>query len=70
MSNRLTPTRVGGGNREEKQIQTININNRKDNNNNNNTFNVLQINHILLSYHTVISLVVVPVVLLCHYSYL
>ena len=31
MRNNLTPTIGGGGKREEQQIQTININNRKDN---------------------------------------
>ena len=53
----MTPTKGEGGNTEEQQMQTININNRKDNNdnNNNNTFSSLEINHILFSYHTVIS---------------
>ena len=58
----------GGGNREEQQIQTIYINNR--NNNNSNTFNPSTINHIFLSYLTVFSLIVVPVIFLCHYPYL
>ena len=80
MSNNLTPIIGGGGkrrgrgrggrgNREEQQIQTVNINNRK-NNNDSNTFNLSEINHILLACHIVFSLVVVPVILLCYYPYL
>ena len=53
MSNNLTLARGGGGNTEEQQIQTINSNNRRGNNNN--IFSSLEINHIILSYHTVIS---------------
>ena len=53
MSNNLTTTIGGGGNREEQPIETLNINKRKYNTNN--TSNLFEINHILLSHHTVIS---------------
>ena len=42
---------------------------RKDNMNNNSKFNSSEIDHILLPYHTAISLVVL-VLLSCHYLHL
>ena len=62
MSNNLTPSTSEEGNREEHQIQTININYRKDNN----AFNSSEIYHILLSFHTAFSLVAELVILLYH----
>ena len=43
MRNNLTPTIGGGGNREEQQIERININKRKDNNNISNTCNQVKV---------------------------
>ena len=59
----LPTTIEGGENREDHQIQTLNINNRKESNNN---FNSFEINQILLSYHTFFSLVVIPITLHYH----
>ena len=60
----LSTATEGGENREDHQIQTFNINNRKESNNNN-TLNSFEINQTLISYHTVFFLVVVPGILLC-----
>ena len=67
MSNNLTQTKGEGINREEQQIQTINIDNRKDRrtSNNNNTFNPSEINHTSFLIIHLLSCCCTRVILFC-----